>query len=350
MPEQKRTTETQDEKLRRQEIKQEAAAREAARQAAFAGSAGGPLGPPDDISIQAVAARLGDRRFQSVQRQGMAARIRRASGNQSLQRAVAQARQQGGVGDAIRAHREPAADGTTAKPGSARVLQGEGSPAPSVQRALPALGAAAKVAGEVLAGLSAAAAIGSTVYSGGSDELKYNSTTADRLSAKTQPKKRDCKAVCLRIGFDAPWPRPNLDAVFHIIWQGNDYGEIGAARVRVDLTKTSEFSYSSLVVSFTAVKNLIQPGGDKRTWQIEWDYEGNFNPLGTGEFWFQGSFAIDAFGNFVSTKHTVRDLSLIEQKKGDAAKIVQAGPRVSRPIPPVPGGAGAAPPAGAAAD
>jgi len=91
--EQKRRAESQDEKARSQELQQEAADREAARQAAFAASGGGPVGPPDDISIQAVAARLGDTRFQTAQRQAMAARIRRVSGNQYLQRLMVQTKQ-----------------------------------------------------------------------------------------------------------------------------------------------------------------------------------------------------------------------------------------------------------------
>lgn len=142
MPEQNKTTETQDEKLRRQEIKQEADAREATRQAAFAASGGGPVGPPDDISIQAVAGRLGDTRFQTAQRQAMAARIRRVSGNKFLQRTVAEARRQREpVGDAWSAWRQQEAverdaegtpESTAAKPRAAlRPVAGDAvSPAP----------------------------------------------------------------------------------------------------------------------------------------------------------------------------------------------------------------------------
>jgi len=103
MAEQKRTTETQDEKLRRQEIKQEAAAREAVRQAAFPASGGGPVGPPDDISIQAVAARLGDTRFQTAQRQAMANQTGRVGGNWYLQQVIAQ------KGQEEREHKRPGA-------------------------------------------------------------------------------------------------------------------------------------------------------------------------------------------------------------------------------------------------
>ena len=96
MAEQERTAETHDEKLRPREPKQEAAAREAARQGTFAAPDGGPLGRPDDIPVKAMAARLGDRRFQSVQRKAMAGRIGRVTGNEYLQRVVEQAGQMRG--------------------------------------------------------------------------------------------------------------------------------------------------------------------------------------------------------------------------------------------------------------
>ncbi len=206
------------------------------------------------------------------------------------------------------------------------------------------LAAAGAAAATVIGALSGAASLAGVVYSGGSDELQYTSGQADRIAGKqTQPKAKNYSAVCLNIDFRPRWPRPDLDALFKIHWQGNDYGEIGAARVRVDLMRTSEFSYSSLNVSFTPVKNLIQPGADRRTWQIQWDYEGNFDPFAGGEYWFQGSFAIDAFGNFKSITHTVRDLSLWRTGRS-AHKIVRKGARVTRTIPPPPASTGPATP------
>ena len=109
MAEQKRATESQDEKVRPQELERESAAREAVRGGPFAASAGGPIGPPDDIPIRAVAARLGDTRFQIAQRQAMAARIRQVSGNQYLQRAVARSRQGEPIGQARSAWPQQAA-------------------------------------------------------------------------------------------------------------------------------------------------------------------------------------------------------------------------------------------------
>lgn len=130
------------------------------------------------------------------------------------------------------------------------------------------------------------------VYQGGAGRLSYTSGSADRLSTHTQPKVSNYKERCLICNVNG------LISVFNIMWQGNNFGEIGAARVRADLDNTDEFILSSLKVEFKPLKNLIQPGGDRRTWQMQWDYEGTFDPFSSGEYWFQGGFTIDAFRNF----------------------------------------------------
>lgn len=195
---------------------------------------------------------------------------------------------------------------------------------------------------EVIAALASVAALSGQVYSGGSGKLAYSSTTADRLAegGKTQPKSHSWRADCLHIAMPAG---PN--AVFTIKWEGNNFGEIGAATVRVDIDRTDEFIFSDLNVRFESLRNLIQPGADKRTWEMVWDYEGTFDPVGVGEFWFQGRFAIDAFGNFKPKHHRVRDLSLGTslgepdwKKWGEfhPYRVVAIGPFVAREIPPVP--------------
>ena len=68
MPEQKSTAESQHEKQRVRQVRPREAAAEAAKQSTLGEAPGGPFGPPGDISIQDMAARLGDARFQTAQR------------------------------------------------------------------------------------------------------------------------------------------------------------------------------------------------------------------------------------------------------------------------------------------
>jgi len=90
MSTEKQVARSQDEKQRAQKRRLEAATEQLGEQVAFDEPFDGPLAAAGDIPVQDVAARLGDTRFQTAQRQAMAARIRRASGNQSLRRALAQ--------------------------------------------------------------------------------------------------------------------------------------------------------------------------------------------------------------------------------------------------------------------
>ena len=88
MSTEKQVAGSQDEKQRAQKRRLEAATEQLGEQVAFDEPFDGLLAAAGDIPVQDVAARLGDARFQSVQRQAMADRIRRTSGNQRLQSVV----------------------------------------------------------------------------------------------------------------------------------------------------------------------------------------------------------------------------------------------------------------------
>lgn len=194
---------------------------------------------------------------------------------------------------------------------------------------------------EVIAGLAQTASFASDLHSQSLGGLSYSSSVAHRISDKPQPATRQWNASCLILNAAS---REYASAAFDVHWEGNDYGEIGSARVRVSLPHTTAFTYSSATVAFEALPNLIKPGGDKRTWQMAWEYEGSFDLGGPGYLMFQGGFAIDAFGNFVPTRHVVVDRSSVPPQPGgfklapvlDPALLVVPGVRVERPIPPPP--------------
>jgi len=151
MADQTRPTQGQEEKARLEELQREAAAQEAARQSPLDASLAGPVGPPEDIPIQTVAARLGDTRFQTVQRQAMAGHIRRVTGNQNLKRAVAQTRQDAEAIDELRARlvapdTRPTADLAPVPPGPGEAIQRQGEGPPVSQVSMPKAGGVADLA------------------------------------------------------------------------------------------------------------------------------------------------------------------------------------------------------------
>jgi len=93
---------SQDEKQRARKRRPQAETEQLEEQASFGEPLDGLVAAAGDIPIQEMAAHLGDARFQSVQRQAMAGRIRRVSGNQSLRRALSQV----GVGERTQAGEE----------------------------------------------------------------------------------------------------------------------------------------------------------------------------------------------------------------------------------------------------
>ena len=119
-------------------------------------------------------------------------------------------------------------------------------------------------------------------------------------------------------------------------WQGNDFGEMGAAYVDVS-PDHSAFTHSSLSVEFKPLDNLPNKGQDVRAWPMQWIYSGNFDPVGPGDYDFQGKFEIDAFGGFRILEHSVNDNSTFLKWGGAAAeKLVERGEDIAAPIRPLP--------------
>ena len=105
----------------------------------------------------------------------------------------------------------------------------------------------------------------------------------------------------------------NADALIEVTWEGNNYGEIGAAYVRRNLDNTTAFTKTSLKVSFTKL-NRIPPTSmkDPREWPVVFAYDGTYDPYGNGQFEFQGEFEINAFGGLKFNRHKVKSVSLID--------------------------------------
>jgi hypothetical protein len=186
---------------------------------------------------------------------------------------------------------------------TAALLDGGLRPAPraAVQRAAPALGPAIGVVGN----LAQTASVVGEAYSASLGKLTYSSPTAQRLSDNPQPVQNSFRNECLSI----VGPGMAANAFFEVEWEGNDHGEIGAARVILDQGKSDFFQFSSAAVRFDLLNNLIQEGGNERTWQMQFAYEGHYDMVGYGYYAFQGKFAINAFGRFVPLAHSVRDHS-----------------------------------------
>jgi hypothetical protein len=176
------------------------------------------------------------------------------------------------------------------------------APRVAVQRAAPAVGPALGV----VANLAQTASAAGEAYSASLGQLTYSSPTGQRLSADPQPVQHSFRNECLSLvgsGLAA-------NAHFDVEWEGNDHGEIGAARVILNQDKSNFFQFSSANVRFDLLNNLIQEGGNERTWQMQFAYEGHYDLVGAGYYAFQGKFAINAFGKFVSLAHSVRDYSV----------------------------------------
>ena len=88
MTKQKQAAEAQSEKKRRPQVEPVAVAEPSGEVAGLTALPGGPLAAAGDGTMQAQAARLGDPRLQSVQRQALAGQIGRLQGNRHLQIAV----------------------------------------------------------------------------------------------------------------------------------------------------------------------------------------------------------------------------------------------------------------------
>ncbi len=89
MANQSQATEAQPEKKRRPQVEPVAVAALAGDLAGLAALPGGPLTAAGGSTVQAQATRLGDQRFQTVQRQALAARVGQVQGNGHLQGLIA---------------------------------------------------------------------------------------------------------------------------------------------------------------------------------------------------------------------------------------------------------------------
>jgi hypothetical protein len=204
---------------------------------------------------------------------------------------------------------------------------------PLVQRALPA---AVVAAGEVLEVALTAAIVLQEQHVISQGALTVVSGAASRRGEPPQPKDTENTAQIFRASA-SPLLSPDIWADFYIHWQGNDFGEIGAAYVDV-APNHPKFSYSSLSAEFKPLDNLPSKGDDIRAWPMQWIYSGSFDPVGAGDFAFQGKFEINAFGGFRLLDHTVIDNS-IGWGGAPADQIVKRGPDIAAPVRPLPPGA-----------
>lgn len=187
---------------------------------------------------------------------------------------------------------------------------------PVVQRGLPVAVEALEVA------LTATIAVQeqSALVHGG---LSYQSSKAKRFGDPPQPTDAEYSARVLWCSRTHP-VLPNVYAGFSVHWLGNQYGEMGGAYVQLDMDESTEFWKSSLEVKFDALETMPKKGDDDRLWPMVWIYEGTFDPVGGGQYDFQGKFEIDAFGGFKVIQHKVVDRSW-RWGGGPAEDYVQPG-------------------------
>lgn len=188
-------------------------------------------------------------------------------------------------------------------------------------------------------GLGAAGLLAPVLTKSGS--LQITSDKAQRLLTPqarqklSSRNKRTYTYPVLWINFDRPLGE-FADALIEVTWEGNDYGEIGAAYVRRNLQNTTAFPKSSLNVSFTKL-DRIPPNSmkDPREWPIVFAYDGTFDPWGNGQFEFQGEFEINAFGGLKFNRHDVKSVSLMAITS-KATDIVQRKSNRAYTVPPLP--------------
>lgn len=123
-------------------------------------------------------------------------------------------------------------------------------------------------------------------------------------------------------------------ALIKIIWDGNDYGEIGTPTITKDLDQTSDWSRSSASINIRAISR-IPAGTDPRTWPLWYHYEGSFDPIGNGQWDFNGDFEINAFGAIAFHDHKWKSRSLIDSAI-DVNPDDWKGPDVTATVPTIP--------------
>ena len=118
-------------------------------------------------------------------------------------------------------------------------------------------------------------------------------------------------------------------------WEGNDYGEIGTAVFRRNLSTSSEWSRSSANITISKIDRIPPPNTDPRGYPIFYTYEGTYDPYGNGYFEFSGEFWLDAFGGLKFTRHEVLSRSFADWAiGGKPEEKVQRGPSIGRAVPP----------------
>jgi len=126
-------------------------------------------------------------------------------------------------------------------------------------------------------------------------------------------------------------------AIVNIDWQGNAYGEIGTPTIQRDLDNSSEWSHSSFTCAITKPERIPPANSDPRTWPIVYTYEGSYDPVGNGQYEFQGEFQIDAFGGIKWNRHHVVSRSLLDVAiMGRPEDYVTRGPDVASTVPDIP--------------
>jgi hypothetical protein len=88
--------------------------------------------------------------------------------------------------------------------------------------------------------------------------LTVVSGTASRRGDPPQPKDRDSGALIMHVSRTSPI-LPNVRASFYVHWQGNDFGEMGAAYVDVSPEHTA-FTHSSLSAEFKPLDSSPNKG------------------------------------------------------------------------------------------
>lgn len=163
-------------------------------------------------------------------------------------------------------------------------------------------------------GLSAAGLLQPAFTKSGSLSISSDKSqrllTAQARQKLTNPGKTTYTYPVLWINFDRPVGN-FADAMIEVTWEGNNYGEIGAAYVRRNLKNTTAFTKSSLNVSFTKL-DRIPMQKDPREWPVVFAYDGTYDPFGNGQFEFQGEFEINAFGGLKFNRHEVKSVSLMD--------------------------------------
>jgi GH24 family phage-related lysozyme (muramidase) len=120
-------------------------------------------------------------------------------------------------------------------------------------------------------------------------------------------------------------------------WGGNPYGEIETVVFKKDMSASSEWTLSELRVTVTLL-GRVPAGNDPRAWPLTYRYEGSYDPLGNGQFEFEGEIELDAFGGFRWVRpHRVASRSLADWAiSGAPEDWVARGPDVASTVPAIP--------------